>query len=64
MTEREKIIRFFADVHEIACAQPDLETRFRITPIDYGNQGWLQISLGTKVLGEVWGNHPRIFFHP
>jgi hypothetical protein len=64
MTEREKIIRFFADVHGITCAKDDLERRFRITPIDYKSEGWIQISIGTKVLGEVWGNHPRIFFHP
>jgi len=64
MTEREKIIRFFADVHGIPCATEDLERRFNISPIDYGAQGWLQIFYGEKVLGEVWGNHPRIFFHP
>ena len=63
MTEREKIIRFFADVHGITCAKDDLERRFRIAPIDYGNHGWLQIFHGAKVLGEVWGNHPRIFFY-
>lgn len=64
MTEREKLIRYFADAHGIECAQPDLETRFKIAPIDYGAQGWLQIFHGAKFLGEVWGNHPRIFFHP
>ena len=64
MTEREKIIRFFADVHGIPATVAELEERFRISPIDYGNLGWLQIFHGKKLLGEVFGNHPRICFYP
>lgn len=64
MTEREKIIRFFADVHKIECPTEELESRFTIVPVDYGNQGWLQVHHDGKPIGELFGNHPRIFFHP
>ena len=64
MTEREKIIRFFADAHGITCATDDLERRFKIVPIDYKKEGWIQVFFGAKILGELSGNHPRIFFSP